>query len=52
MSKSKGLFNEFCWLEQHIERMGAESGTSVDTLFDAKLLALGLIADSEEIVIV
>ena len=25
-------FFEFCWLEQHVERIGAESGTSIEPI--------------------
>ena len=45
-------FIDFCWLEQHVERVGAESGTSIDTHIDAKVLALEPLADSRKIVLI
>ena len=45
-------FVDFCWLEQHVERVGAESRTSVDTHVDAKVLALEPLADTREVVLI
>ena len=43
---------DFCWLEQHVERVGTESGTSIDTHVDAKLLALEPLADTRKVVLI
>ena len=51
-SNPEADFVEFCWLEQHVERVGAESGTSIDTHVDAKLIALEPLADSRKIVLI
>ena len=45
-------FVHFCLLEQHVKRVGAESGTSIDTHEDAKILAFEPLADSRKIVLI
>ena len=45
-------FVEFCWLEQHVERVGAESGTGIDPHVDTEFLLPKPFAYSRHVVLV